>query len=123
MEKEGNILQHWIHKAAEWFDICAEYEESARHYHARQSPDEFQWKPIDVSVERQAEGGKRSGGAAAPGTPLTNSGTRSRVPLPEREGTSHPSSAKAQREQEPLSSNRDEKGSLGWVQLYSPVGR
>jgi hypothetical protein len=48
LEIEGNIPQRCIDKAAEWFDICAEYDESARYYHARQSPDEFQWKPIDA---------------------------------------------------------------------------
>ena len=32
LEKKGDIPQHWIDKAAEWFDICADYDESARYF-------------------------------------------------------------------------------------------
>jgi hypothetical protein len=47
LEKEGNIPQPCVDKAAEWFDICAGYDASARYFRGSQSPHQFDTRPKD----------------------------------------------------------------------------
>ncbi len=47
LEKEGNIADYWIDKAASWFDICAAYEHSRQYYSGTDNPYQFDWQPKD----------------------------------------------------------------------------